>query len=98
MQNVPWRKLEAVEKAETREASGIQELPDEVIKYPRLLQTLVFFILSTWYRVIINPIPKSSKNDPGSHSVTEASVLLAVCGYTLASVLLAQSTSCPLVS
>jgi hypothetical protein len=62
-----------IEAAKNGKAFGIDELPNEVLKSPKFIDVLYdllqmcleYNILpSTWYESIVNPIPKSSRNDP----------------------------------
>ena len=62
-----------VEKSKSRKATGIDDISYEVLKSPKLLEILFHLFQSCfdngiipaqWYKTIIKPIPKSSKNDP----------------------------------
>ena len=65
--------LKAINSAKDKKAFGVDELPNEVLKAPKLFD-LLFSLLnvcfehsiipSTWFKSIITPIPKSPKDDP----------------------------------
>ena len=65
--------LKVINKAKIGKATGIEDLTNEILKSPKLAQVLFNLFLncfeygripSVWFKSIISPIPKSSKNDP----------------------------------
>ena len=63
----------AIHKSKVRKAVGVEEIPNEVLKSLSLLNVLFCLfqfcinyniVPSVWYKSIIKPIPKSSKNYP----------------------------------
>ncbi len=63
----------AIGRLKVRKATGMDDLPNEILKIPCLFEMLhnpfsVCFeyglVPSDWHRSIIKPIPKSSNNDP----------------------------------
>ena len=65
--------IRAIDKAKNGKAAGIEGLYNEVLKAPKILPVLFSLfqtcfkysiIPSLWYKSIIEPIPKSAKNDP----------------------------------
>lgn len=62
--------IKVIDPAKNGNAFGIDELPNEVLKSPELNDILYDLLqicfeysiqLSTWYKFIVNPIPKSEK-------------------------------------
>lgn len=67
--------VKVIDPAKNGNAFGIDELPNEVLKSPELNDILYDLLqicfeysiqLSTWYKFIVNPIPKSEKKRPSS--------------------------------
>ena len=65
--------LKVIDKAKIGKATGIEDLPNEILKSPKLGQILFNLLFNcfhcskiptVWFKSIISPIPKSQKNDP----------------------------------
>lgn len=79
-------------KAKLKKASGVEDVPNEVLKSRSLLKVLFCLfkfcieysiVPSVWYKAIIKPVPKSSKNDTRIPLIIGVSVYLAQCNsYT----------------
>ena len=74
--NMPVSRVEikrAITKCKTKKSSGIDNIPNEVIKNPKVLHALFklyeccfqnCFVPSMWLKTVIKPIPKNSEKDP----------------------------------
>ena len=86
----------AIDRCKMKKATGIDEISNEVLKSPRLLNVLFQLFKSCfdngiiptqWNKSIIKPIPKSSKNDP-KLPLSYRGISLLSCIYKLYSSIL----------